>query len=350
MAAETGEFPRAERPGRLLVLSDVARLAGTSTAVVSYVVNDGPRPVAEKTRRKVEDAIRMLGYRRNPLAGALSGGRSNLVGLLVPDTANAFFGEMSRCLEAEGRRRGLLTLLGNTDYRPGLADEYGEAFSELRPRGIFVTTGEEPRLSAETPCVFLQWAAPDDSPSVVFDDFDGARLVTEHLLGHGYEDILCVAGEFAAGPAEGREGGWRRAMADAGLPAEGRLVRTSFDKVEAGRAVREVLTSGRRIRAVYATTDEQALVTIRIAHSLGLRVPEDLAVVGFDGTREARLGDVPLTTVRVPLEEFAVRAFDALDGRGDSSVLEGTLSIGVTCGCEPGAAEETAHAGAAASG
>ena len=114
--------------------------------------------------------------------------------------------------------------------------------------------------------------------------------------------------------------------------------------------MREVLTSGRPIRAVYATTDEQALVTIRIAHSLGLRVPQDLAVVGFDGTREARLGDVPLTTVRVPLEEFAVRAFDALDGRGDSSMLDGTLSIGATCGCEPGAAEETAHAGAAASG
>ncbi|WP_370937750.1 LacI family DNA-binding transcriptional regulator [Amycolatopsis sp. cg13] len=349
MAAETGEVRGA---GRRPVLSDVARLAGTSTAVVSYVLNDGPRPVADKTRRKVEDAIRMLGYRRNPLAGALSGGRSNLVGLLVPDTANAFYGEMSRCLEAEGRRRGLLTLLGNTDYRPGLADEYGEAFSELRPRGIFVTTGEKPRLSAETPCVFLQWAAPDDSsPSVVFNDFDGARLVTEHLLGHGYEDIFCVAGEIAVGPAEGREGGWREAMADAGLPAEGRLVRTSFDKVEAGRAVRDVLTSGRRIRAVYATTDEQALVTIRIAHSLGLRVPEDLAVVGFDGTREARLGNVPLTTVHLPLEEFAVRAFAALDGRADSStVLDGTLSIGVTCGCEPGTAEEAAHAAAAASG
>ncbi|RKT55780.1 LacI family DNA-binding transcriptional regulator [Saccharothrix australiensis] len=324
-------------------LHDVGRLAGTSTAVVSYVLNGGPRPVSDKTRIKVEEAIRMLGYRRNPLAGALSGGRSNLVGLLVPDTANAFFGELSRCVEAEGRRRGLLTLLGNTGYHSSLGDEYGEAFSELRPRGIFVTTGQQPRHEDETPRVYVQWAAPDPtSPSVTFDDFGGARLVVEHLIGHGYGDIACVAGEIEAGPAIGREGGWRRAMEDAGLPTEGRLVRAFFDRVEAERAVRRVLEGDDRPRAIYATTDEQALVTIRTATSLGLRVPDDLAVVGFDGVREARLGSFPLTTVRLPFEELAVRAFDALDetfygggGPGATVVLDGTLSIGVTCGCEP---------------
>ncbi|ONI77873.1 hypothetical protein ALI144C_31155 [Actinosynnema sp. ALI-1.44] len=331
-------------------LLDVSRLAGTSTAVVSYVLNGGPRPVADKTRAKVEEAIRMLGYRRNPLAGALSGGRSNLVGLLVPDTANAFFGELSRCVEAEGRRRGLLTLLGNTGYHPSRADEYGVAFSELRPRGIFVTTGEEPQQDDETPRVYVQWAAPGSaSPSVVFNDFDGAKLVVEHLLWHGHRDIVCVAGEIAVGPAHGREGGWRQAMDDAGLPTGGRLIRTSFDRVEVGRAVRQVLQSENRPDAIYATTDEQALVTIRTAMSLGLRVPGDLAVVGFDGIREARLGSFPLTTVRLPLEELAVRAFDALDepDSGALVVLDGALSIGVTCGCEPDAAAGTSRVSAA---
>ncbi|TCO54233.1 LacI family transcriptional regulator [Actinocrispum wychmicini] len=292
--------------------------------------------MSEKTRVKVEEAIRMLGYRRNPLAGALSGGRSNLIGLLVPDTANAFFGELSRHIETEGRRRGLLTLLGNTGYRTSLAGEYGAAFSELRPRGIFVTTGEEPPEDDETPRVYLQWAVPgSSSPSVTFNDFHGAKLATEHLLWHGYEDIFCVAGELAVGPAEGREGGWRQAMANAGLPTEGRLIRTAFDRVEAGRAVRQVLENRTRIRAIYATTDEQAFVTIRTATSLGLRVPEDLAVVGFDGIREARLGSFPLTTVSLPLDEFAVCAFNALadGGPAASVVLDGTLSIGSTCGC-----------------
>ncbi|WP_242903322.1 LacI family DNA-binding transcriptional regulator [Actinomadura terrae] len=333
------------RPARRPTLLDVGRLAGTSTAVVSYVLNGGPRPVSAKTRVKVEEAIQMLGYRRNPLAGALSGGRSNLVGLLVPDTANAFFGELSRYIEAEGRRRGLLTLLGNTGYGTSLGDEYAEAFSDLRPRGMFVTTGEQARQDDETPRVYIQWAAPDTtSPSVTFNDFQGARLVVEHLLRHGYEDIFCVAGELDAGPAVGREGGWRRAMEGAGLPTEDRLVRVSFDRVEAETAVRPVLAGEDRPRAIYATTDEQALVTIRAATSLGLRVPEDVAVVGFDGIREARLGSIPLTTVRLPLEELAVRAFDVLEETfyeggpaGTSVVLDGTLSIGVTCGCGHGA-------------
>src|SRR5690554_3602296 len=111
-------------------LRDVAELAGTSTAVVRYVVNDGPRAVAPKTRARVEEAIRELGYRRNPIAGALSAGRSNLVGLLVPDTANGFFGELSRHIEGEGRARGLLTLLGNTGYDGDVAEEYRLAFSD----------------------------------------------------------------------------------------------------------------------------------------------------------------------------------------------------------------------------
>ncbi|MFI0411684.1 LacI family DNA-binding transcriptional regulator [Actinomadura sp. 3N508] len=329
------------RPVRRPTLLDVGRLAGTSTAVVSYVLNSGPRPVSAATRVKVEEAIEMLGYRRNPLAGALSGGRSNLIGLLVPDTANAFFGELSRYVEAEGRRRGLLTLLGNTGYRASLGDDYGEAFSELRPRGIFVTTGEEPRQEDETPRVYVQWASPDTaSPSVTFNDLQGARLAVEHLLWHGYEDVFCVAGELEAGPAKGREGGWRQAMEDARLPTEGRLVRVPFDRVEAERAVRPVLEGGNRPRAIYATTDEQAFATIRTATSLGLRVPGDLAVVGFDGVREARFGSIPLTTICLPLEELAVRAFDALEdtfydggGSAGSVVLDGTLSIGVTCGC-----------------
>ncbi len=339
-----------EKGTRRPTLSDVSRLAGTSTAVVSYVLNGGPRPVAEKTRVKVEEAIRLLGYRRNPLAGALSGGRSNLVGLLVPDTANAFFGELSRHVEAEGRRRGLLTLLGNTGYHPSRADEYGVAFSELRPRGIFVTTGEKPQHDDETPRVYVQWApSGSTSPSVVFNDFDGAKLVVEHLLRHGHQDIVCVAGEIAVGPALGREGGWRQAMNDAGLPAEGRLIRTSFDRVEVGRAVRQILQREDRPDAIYATTDEQALVVIRTAMSLGLRVPGDLAVVGFDGIREAKLGSFPLTTLALPLEELSIHAFDALDepGSGKSVVLDGALSIGVTCGCEPGTAAGTSRLDAA---
>lgn len=325
-------------------LRDVARLAGTSTAVVSYVVNDGPRAVAPATRERVEAAIRELGYRRNPLAGALSAGHSNLVGLLVPDTANGFFGELSRHIEGEGRARGLLTLLGNTGYDADVSEDYRLAFSDLRPWGILTThilEGVETRedVPGDVPRAYVHSAPPGSAvPSVTFNDFGGAVAMVSHLLGHGFEDIHCLSGVFVGGPAGRREEGWRWAMTDAGVATEGRLHRVSFDRVEAEAQIREVLGGGQRPRAVFATTDEQALAALRAAAVLGLSVPGDLAVVGFDGIREALLGSVRLTTVSLPLDELAVRAFETLSavsatGSAESVVLEGSLVIGETCGC-----------------
>lgn len=327
-----------ERSGRRPTLADVALLAGTSTAVVSYVVNDGPRAVAPATRERVERAIEQLGYRWNPIAGALSAGRSKLVGLLVPDTANGFFGELSRCFEGEGRQRGLMTLLGNTGYDAGVAEEYVFAFSDLRPRGIFVTSVGPAELPEDAPLVFVHSAPQDTSAaSVRFDDFGAATAVVEHLVAHGYRDIHCVTGVRDGGPASDREDGWRRAMRSAGLPTEGRLHRTSFERVVAEADVRPLLARADRPRAIFAATDEQALAVLHAAAILGVRVPDELAVAGVDGIREAVLGGIRLTTVRLPLDEFARRALDLLDDPADGGptriVLGGELLVGDSCGC-----------------
>lgn len=334
---------RSRRP----TLADVAALAGTSTTVVSYVVNGGPRAVAPATRERVERAIRDLGYRRNPIAGALSVGRSNLVGLLVPDTANGFFGELSRCFEAEGRRRGFMTMLGNTGYDDAISEHYITGFSDLRPRGIFdMSVGQGTSLPADVPFVFIH-SVPEGvtAPSVRFDDLAGARTAVEHLIDHGFTDIHCIAGPHSGDPASLRVQGWRQAMEAAGLSTEDRVHRSSFDRVLVEADAREILTAQPWPRAVFATTDEQALAVLRAAAVVGARVPEDIAVVGFDGIREARLGGVRLTTVRVPMEQLASQAFDILEGvtaggsgstgthAAEHLVFAGELVIGDTCGC-----------------
>lgn len=349
-----------ESPARRPTLADVARRAGTSTAVVSYVVNEGPRAVAPATRERVEVAIRELGYRRNPIAGALSKGRSNLVGLLVPDTANGFFGELSRCFEAEGRRRGLLTMLGNTGYTNAVSEHYISGFSDLRPRGIFaMSIAQGAKLPADVPFVFIH-SVPEGvtAPSVRFDDLAGARIAVEHLIRHGYTDIHCVAGPHSGDPASLREQGWRQAMTAAGLPVDGRVHRSSFDRIIVEADLRAALGERPWPRAIFATTDEQALAVVRAAAAVGARVPEDIAVVGFDGIREALHGGVRVTTVRVPMEQLAARAFDLLetlasgvpaepvsDPGADSGaeratdrgaehvVFAGELVVGDTCGC-----------------
>ena len=322
-------------------MADVARHAGTSTAVVSYVVNGGPRPVAARTRAQVERAICDLGYRRNPLAGALSAGRTNMVGLLVPDSSNAFFSEMARQIEQQARQRGLLMLLGNTSYHPAVEQDYEAAFADLRVLGTLVTS-----ISAEAgpvddcPRVYV-YSKPAGvaGPSVVFDDLKGAMKAVEHLRWHDHRDIHCFTGPDDFGPAGQRKAGWARALASAGLPRRGRLHRVPFERVQAEHRLRDVLnTADPYPRAVFATTDELALATMRAANSLGIRVPEHMALIGFDGVHEALHGRVRLTTVSVPLHDLAVQALDALrpwNGRRTelSVVLPTALAVGDTCGC-----------------
>lgn len=328
-------------PRRRPTMADVARRAGTSTAVVSYVVNGGPRPVAASTRALVEQAITELGYRRNPLAGALSTGRTNLVGLLVPDSANAFFSEMARHIEQQARNRGLLMLLGNTSYDPAVEQDYETAFADLRAVGTLVTSiAAEAWPDDDCPRVYVH-SKPTGAvgPSVMFDDLNGAIDAVDHLRRHGHHDIHCVTGPDDFGPAGVRKQGWAQALARAELPARGRLHRVPFERVQAEARLRKMFSAADPCpQAIFATTDELALASLRAASSLGLRVPGDIALIGFDGIREALHGRVRLTTVSLPMHDLAVHALDALQiwngGSKDlSTVLPTALTLGETCGC-----------------
>lgn len=323
-------------PARRPTLADVAALAGTSTAVVSYVVNGGPRAVADVTRARVQSAIDELGYRRNALAGALHAGRTELVGLLVPDSSNAFFSELARHVEGAARTRGLLTLLGNTAYSTSTEHGYLAAISDLRPSGIVVATvSEEREAPSDCPRVYLH-SAPSgtNDPSVMTDDEDGAAAAVDHLLQHGHSRVDVVTGPSPFGPAGRREAGWRRMVRTAGR--RGDMHRVPFDRIDAERTLTAVLDGADRPPAVFATTDELALATLHAAGRLGVRVPEELAIIGFDGIREALLGTPPLTTVAVPFQALAEAALDALTAhRAGRSlrVVASRLVFGRTCGC-----------------
>lgn len=331
-------MPGSRRP----TLKDVARHAGVSTAVVSYVVNSGPRTVAPDTRRRVERSIGELGYRRDAIAGALSAGRSCLLGLLVPDLTNGFFGELALEVERAASRRGLVTMVGNVGYEEDALNAYVAAFSDLRPHGVFIASASALRdHNAAAPVVHLHAASANPGGrSVVFDNAAGAAEATRHLVQtHGISDVHCfTAGR--EGPSEERAAGWRSAMRRARLPSQGLLHRLPAERVAAEQAAAQVLRSTRLPRAVFATSDELALATLRAAARLRLRVPEDVAVVGFDGIREALLGSTRLATVQVPLEQLAERGLDALarvagDGATPArEVLPTAFRAGETCGCD----------------
>ena len=320
---------------RRATLTDVAAEAGVSTAVVSYVLNRGPRNVSDAAREAVEAAMAKLNYRRNHIASAMSAGHSNLIGLLVPDLSNPFFAELANEFEKEGRARGFLTMLGNTSHDAAIELDYVRALAGWRARAVFVTSVNEHEIEAEgCPIIYVHSAPPNAmTQAALFDDFGGAVLATNHLIDHGFNDIHCLAGPSDFGPFGRRRRGWESAMCAASLPVAGRVHYVSASRLDAASQIRVLLMGDTCPRAIFATSDEQALAVLRAASEVGKKVPDEIAVIGFDGIAEALLGGTRITTIALPFRQLAIEAFNALDSGTPPDLLQGILTKGESCGC-----------------
>lgn len=300
---------------------DVARLAGTSTAVVSYVINNGPRPVAPATRERVLAAIKELGYRPDRVAQAMASRRTELIGLIVPDARQPFFGEMAHAVEQAAAERGKMVLVGNSDYIAEREVHYLRAFLGMRVSGlILVSHALNDNAAAEIEAwdarVVLLHERPEaiDDVAVVTDDLGGAHAAVQHLLGHGYPYVACMGGvaetPLVGDPVSDHVEGWRRAMSEAGIPNEGRLFEAPYNRYDAYRIALELLAGPDRPPAIFCSTDDQAIGVLRAARELRIDVPGELAVAGFDDVKEAALTDPPLTTVATDRTGMARAAVD----------------------------------------
>ncbi|MFB6724035.1 LacI family DNA-binding transcriptional regulator [Kribbella sp. NPDC056345] len=319
--------------------ADVARAAGTSMAVVSYVVNGGPRPVAAATRQRVLAAIEQTGYRPDGVARALVGGSTMTLGLIVPDIANEFFAELARAVEHAARQVGRTVLLANSEGDAETELALLETFLQRRIDGVVIIS-QAPITAARlleragTRRVFLGAAPPDDS-SIGVDNFGGAVAATMHLVGHGYERIAMIGGPADAEVAEARREGWQHALTSLGA-ADGAFVHQPFT-VDGGYAGGLELLGGRpRPQAVFAASDRQAIGLLRAAADEGLAIPDDLAIATFDGSALSAYAVPSLTTVQQPIAqmaELAVRQLTTHDAPRLHAVLEVDLVIRRSCGC-----------------
>lgn len=321
-------------------LKEVAEVAGTSTAVVSYVVNSGPRPVAAATRQRVLDAIAELGYRPNRAAQMLASKRSKALGVVVPDMSNAFFTDLVRAIEQHARSRGFITFIGNTDYDGDHEQDYVEAFGDFGAEGIIVVSGDMVgpwKAAASAPLVFVhRRPVGAEGPVVRTDDRLGGKLATEHLLALGRGGVHCVAGPEDAGPVAERVDAWREAHRTRVDPcAPGDLVRVPYPRASAAAALEPWLRTLELPAAVFVTVDEQALGLLSAASAAGIRVPEDLAVVGYDNTSASAHSVPALTTVAMPYQEMATWAVDLIVNNEDAldTVINGVgLVVRRSCG------------------
>jgi LacI family transcriptional regulator len=299
---------------------DVARRAGTSTAVVSYVFNNGPRGVAPATRQKVLDAAASLGYRPNALARSLSKGRTHSIGLIVPDICNPYFAELARAIEDAAGTTGNLLLIADSALSVDQERRHTHSLIERQVDSVvLISVSEAPDLGeffeAGIPVVALHPISDRRHASSLTIDYEAAaQRATEHLLAHGYESVTLLNGPGDSTGARQHRAGFDRAIGGAQGVRAG-TARSEISRHHAAEVARELLSGPERPRAVYCTTDEQAFGVLYAAHRAGLDVPADLAVVGFDGTRNCLVSIPALTTVQQPTEAMARRVVEILAGR-----------------------------------
>jgi DNA-binding LacI/PurR family transcriptional regulator len=290
---------------RAATIFDVARLAGVSHQTVSRVVNDLPN-VRASTRDRVEQAISQLRYAPSPAARALVTRRSRLVGLVV--TAGSGYGPSSIALHVnEAARRARYSVLTITMLRP-VVDDVRQAVESLirqNVEGIVLVAADRSVVTASydiaaVPLVTVDPTGEATGESVAIDQYAGARLATEHLLGLGYRSVLHLAGPDGSPDAAERVRGWRDALADAGLPARG-LTHGDWSP-GSGYAYGRQLDVPAGGAAVFAGNDPMALGLMRALDERGIAVPGAVSVVGFDDVPESAYYHPPLTTVRQDFE------------------------------------------------
>ncbi|MEQ3551516.1 LacI family DNA-binding transcriptional regulator [Pseudonocardia nematodicida] len=323
--------------------ADVARAAGTSTAVVSYVLNEGSRPISAATREKVLRAIEEVGYRPNGVARALASGSTRTLGLVVPELANQFFATLAQALEAEASRYGLVLLLGDSAESVTRERELVETFVARQVDGlVYVGVGPHDAVQVATaaglPVVVLDRAADDErAASVVIDNVAGARTATEHLLGHGRRRVGALLGPADLPTSRARHTGWLDALTAGGVPADDRYLRWApFTRAGGHRAGLDLLGSGPVPDALFVASEDQALGLLCAAAELGVAVPGDLAVASFDGTEASRFSVPPLTTVAPRFDELARRTIDLLRAGAPApgaEICASDLVVRASCGC-----------------
>ena len=308
---------------RPATIHDVAREAGVSTSTVSRMLDERLPPSRSATAERVRTAAQKLGYRRDVYASALRRQHTGTIGVLVPrlsDTVMAIlFEEIARaCAQRSG-----FAIVATTQDDPDAERTAAQTLLGQRVDGLILTTARldddfTAQLRADGTPHVLALRTDGASPSSTGDDELGGYLATRHLLDLGHRRIGVIAGPAYASSSVGRVRGYRKAIEEAGLAVDDRLIRSSTFGMESGEdAARTLLGEPGSPTAVFAVNDNTAIGVLAAAQSLGLSVPDDLSVVGYnDIPLSARL-PVPLTTVRVPFAQIADAAVELLNRRGD---------------------------------
>ena len=305
-----------------VTIKDVAGAAGVSTQTVSRVINDRP-DVSDETRAHVQEVINRLSYSPNVIARSLIQGRSNTLGVI--GFGLEYFGSSGVLtgIERKTNESGFSLLLSLLDqFQPARVDHLlGELLSRQVEGIIWAVPGHVPNFDwliekferISVPVVFLNTAQTNSHVIVAMDNRLGGRLATSHLLEQGYQRIGIITGPADWWEAQEREMGWRQAIGEAGQGDLEPLKAVGDWSAASGEVGLHTLhAKAPDLEAVFASNDQMALGALQAARRIGLRVPQDLGIVGFDDIPEAAFFLPPLTTVRQNLKALGASAVEQM--------------------------------------
>jgi LacI family transcriptional regulator len=297
-----------------VTIRDVAQMAGVVPSTVSHAINN-TAPVSEETRQRVFDAIQKLGYRRNTIASSLRQQTTMTLGLLVPDIAHPLCAEIARGVSEVAGAEGYTLLLGDTNDDPEQEDRQLARMLDRRVDGLIVVSADserrlQPYHLIDTPLVLVNRQTPlllSDLPSVEVNNLQAGLLATQHLIALGHTAI----GLITTSLSNERCAGYRQALDEAGLFVRPELIAcvpAESDPMVQGYLAMETLLAHGPLTACFAIDDMRAIGALEALRNRGLRVPEDVAVVGCGDLSIAALVCPRLTTVGHPRRHLGAQA------------------------------------------
>lgn len=301
--------------GKRVSLKDIAKNVGVSTALVSYVMNglEKEKRVGPDIVKKIREVARELNYKPNHIARSLRKGSTNTIGLIVADIANPFFGQMARIIEDEAARNHYTVIIGSSDENCIKSASLIETFLDRQVDGFIVVPAEgcreqlEALVRKEVPVVLLDRYLPEINTSyIVLDNFKAAYEAVSHFLQKGYRRIAMIAYQSSLIHMQDRINGYRQAMIDHHLEENIQVKELSYSQVKEDmeKAMEELLTGDRKPNALLFATSILSVTGLYAIRHYNLKVPDDMAIIGFDENEVYDFFYSPLTYIKQPLEEM----------------------------------------------
>lgn len=300
-------------------IQEVAKMAGVSPSTVSRALNGFPG-ISEKTRQKVIEIAKKLNYKPNYRGQILTTKSTKNIGLLITDITNPFFPELVRGAEETASESGYTILLGNTSESIDKETSYLEFFSRGPVDGVIISAS---RISNEhiislaeegLPIVVINRILEHPKISYVSTDMEkGGYIATKHLIELGHTKIAFINGPSHSEAAERRLSGYKKALAESKIRYDSKLVSFNVPVAESGyKEATRLLNTEDPPTAIFTYNDLMAFGVIRAVKDLGVRIPDDLSIVGYDDIFFSSFTDPPLTTIRQPKEKLGKKAVELL--------------------------------------